>query len=200
MAFSKSSFFQPHPRPRPILGAGSLRKSDDLAGFARQIITFSLFFKTMGASTSDFEKPMVLAAMGLCDNEKNMLAKLKSRARSLKAETYAIYIAARDPRTPWFAKILILSVVAYALSPIDLIPDFIPVLGYLDDLVIVPAGLALALRMIPPEVMQQARVSALNPAPSRTVGIVGAGIIALIWILAIIVLAPLIIQLFRKTP
>ena len=73
-----------------------------------------------------------------------MLASLKARARALKTETYALYLAARDPRTPWYAKGLVLLIVAYALSPIDLIPDFVPVLGYLDDLIIVPGGIALA--------------------------------------------------------
>ena len=69
-----------------------------------------------------------------------MLDKLKARARALKKEVYAVYLAARDPRTPWYAKGLILLIVAYALSPIDLIPDFIPVLGYLDDLILIPVG------------------------------------------------------------
>ncbi|MCL5612169.1 MAG: YkvA family protein, partial [Chloroflexi bacterium] len=75
-----------------------------------------------------------------------MLDKLKQRARTLKHETIALYFAFRDPRTPWYAKIFAALVVAYAFSPIDLIPDFIPVLGYLDDLILVPAGIALAVR------------------------------------------------------
>ena len=79
-----------------------------------------------------------------------LLVKLKERARSLKAETLTLYLAARHPLTPWYAKIFIGGVVAYAVSPIDLIPDFIPVLGYLDDLILVPIGIALAIRMIPP--------------------------------------------------
>ncbi len=71
----------------------------------------------------------------------DMLDKLKVRARALKEEVYAVSIAARDPRTPWYAKALIFLVVAYALSPIDLIPDFVPILGYLDDLILVPGGI-----------------------------------------------------------
>jgi uncharacterized membrane protein YkvA (DUF1232 family) len=126
-----------------------------------------------------------------------MLARLKSRARSLKTETYALYLAARDPRTPWFARALVLLVVAYALSPIDLIPDFIPVLGYLDDLVIVPAGIALALTLIPPDAMAQAREKARNAAPDRRAGIMGAAVIVLIWILAIIICALFILKLLR---
>jgi len=85
------------------------------------------------------------------------VAAWKQNARALKRETYALYYAYRDPRVPWYAKAFIALVVAYAFSPIDLIPDFIPVLGYLDDLVLIPLGVALALRMIPPEVMREGR-------------------------------------------
>ncbi|HET6351576.1 MAG TPA: YkvA family protein [Coriobacteriia bacterium] len=82
---------------------------------------------------------------------------LKDRTRILKQEAHAIYLAVRDPRTPKVARVIGGAAVAYALSPIDLIPDFIPVLGYLDDVLIVPLGLWLALRMIPAEVLQDAR-------------------------------------------
>ena len=81
----------------------------------------------------------------------------KVRARQLQAEVYALYLAYRDPRVPWYAKAVAACVVGYALSPIDLIPDFIPVLGYLDDLVLIPLGIALVLRMIPPAVMVECR-------------------------------------------
>lgn len=81
----------------------------------------------------------------------------KQRARQLKTETYAVYLAYRDPRVPWYARLFAACVVGYAFSPIDLIPDFIPVLGYLDDLVLVPLGIALALKMIPPAVMAECR-------------------------------------------
>ena len=128
-----------------------------------------------------------------------MLEQLKARLLLLKNETYAVYLASRDPRTPWYAKAIILFVVAYALSPIDLIPDFIPVLGYLDDLIIVPAGIALALKMIPPHVMIESREFARSVNPSLTVRIVGAGIIVLIWILAIIVFTSIAIKLLRIT-
>jgi len=112
------------------------------------------------------------------------LQKLKSRARALKLEMQALIIAWRDPRTPWVAKALIAFVLAYALSPIDLIPDFIPVLGYLDDLLIVPAGIALALKMIPAEVINDARqTAAQNQTPIPTLGKIGMIAIILIWIL-----------------
>jgi uncharacterized membrane protein YkvA (DUF1232 family) len=127
-----------------------------------------------------------------------MLERLRSRARELKREAYAIYLAARDPRTPWYVKALIFFVVAHTFSPIDLIPDFIPILGYLDDLIITPGGIWLAVRLIPPEVLEEARVTAATQGvdSSRRAGsrrrvgtplrAVGAAIIILIWILAII--------------
>ena len=84
----------------------------------------------------------------------------KQRARGLKVETYAIWLAYKDPRVPWYARVFAACVVGYAFSPIDLVPDPIPVLGYLDDLVLVPLGIALALKMIPPEVMAECRKGA----------------------------------------
>jgi uncharacterized membrane protein YkvA (DUF1232 family) len=113
-----------------------------------------------------------------------MLSQLRTRARALKREAYAVYLAARDPRTPWYAKALIFFVVAHTFSPIDLIPDFIPVLGYLDDLIITPGGLWLAVRLIPPEVMSEARAAAATHSADRRVGRVGAVLIILVWILA----------------
>ena len=78
-----------------------------------------------------------------------MLDRMRKRARRLKEEIYALYLAYRDPRVPWYARLFAAGVVAYAFSPIDLIPDFIPVLGFPDDLILVPLGVVLALRMIP---------------------------------------------------
>ena len=115
-----------------------------------------------------------------------MLEQLKARARELKREAYAIYIAARDPRTPWYVKGLIFFVVAHTFSPIDLIPDFIPVLGYLDDLIITPGGIWLAVRLIPPEVMEEARAAAATRGMDARVGKVGAMIIISVWIVAAI--------------
>src|SRR5512136_2599131 len=89
-----------------------------------------------------------------------MLHKWRRWAETLKVETYALYLAYRDPRVPWPAKLFAACVVGYAFSPIDMIPDFIPVLGYLDDIVIVPLGIALALKMIPADVMSDARQQA----------------------------------------
>ena len=111
---------------------------------------------------------------------------LKARVRALKREGDAIYLAARDPRTPWYAKALIFFVVAHTFSPIDLIPDFIPVLGYLDDLIITPGGLWLALRLIPSEEIVEARATAKTYNVDRGISRVGAMIIILLWISAVV--------------
>ena len=128
-----------------------------------------------------------------------MFEKLKSRARTLKNEAYAIYLAAKDPRTPWYAKALIYFVVAHTFSPIDLIPDFIPILGYLDDIIITPVGIALAVRLIPAEVLAEARLTVATQGVERSVELVGAGIIIIIWILAIIWSATIILRLVENT-
>lgn len=122
-----------------------------------------------------------------------MLDQLKARVRELKKDAYAIYIAALDPRTPWYVKALIFFVAAHTFSPIDLIPDFIPILGYLDDLIITPGGIWLAVRLIPPEVLEEARVTVATRAWSersrrleRSVSIAGAAMIILMWIVILI--------------
>jgi uncharacterized membrane protein YkvA (DUF1232 family) len=89
-----------------------------------------------------------------------VINKLKQRARQLKSQLNVLYLAYRDPRVPWFAKIFTICVVAYAFSPVDLIPDFIPILGYLDDLIIIPLGIVLALKMIPQPVLEEYRMKA----------------------------------------
>ena len=108
---------------------------------------------------------------------------LKQRAQHLKAETFALYLAARDPRTPWYAKLLVAGIVAYALSPIDLIPDFIPVIGYLDDLILLPLGILWAIKLIPPAVLTECRARALTDlAQRKPVSWVAATVIIGIWI------------------
>jgi uncharacterized membrane protein YkvA (DUF1232 family) len=109
------------------------------------------------------------------------LAAIRERARRLKAETHALYLAARHPDTPWQARLVVAVLVAYAISPIDLIPDFIPVLGYLDDLVLIPLGIALAIRMIPPAVLAECRARAAV-ADARPCSRVAAAVIVLIWL------------------
>jgi uncharacterized membrane protein YkvA (DUF1232 family) len=94
----------------------------------------------------------------------------------------ALYIAARDPRVPWYAKAVAAGVAAYALSPIDLIPDFIPVLGYLDDVILVPLGIALAIRLIPPALFEEHRKAAAERIAKRPVSRIGAAAIIGIWL------------------
>jgi len=106
----------------------------------------------------------------------------KQRARNLKVETYAIYLACRDPRVPWYARLLAMGVVGYAFSPIDLIPDFIPVLGYLDDLILIPLGITLVLKMIPAAVLDECREKARERINKPT-NWVAASIIIVIWLL-----------------
>lgn len=111
------------------------------------------------------------------------MSRLRKWARELKHRTLVVYFAARDPRTPWFARLLALGIAAYALSPIDLIPDFIPVLGYLDDLVIVPLGLMLVLRLIPADVLAASRAKANDTVDKPTSPVMAAVIVA-IWLIA----------------
>ena len=108
----------------------------------------------------------------------------REQARKLKQDVVAIALATRDPRVPWYAKALGVCVVAYALSPIDLIPDFVPVVGYLDDLVLVPLGLLLLLRLIPAPVMAEHRAAAAEIA-QRPVSYAGAAAIIVIWLAAL---------------
>ena len=111
-----------------------------------------------------------------------LLDRLKTRASQLKREAYIVAIAARDPRTPWYVKALIFFVVAHTFSPIDLIPDFIPVLGYLDDLIITPGGLWLAMRLIPLEVMADAQSAAATRSLDGNVDKIGAVLVIFVWI------------------
>ena len=115
-----------------------------------------------------------------------MLQRAKSWARDIKRDVVAIWIAARDPRVPWYAKLVAAAVAAYALSPIDLIPDFIPVLGYLDDVIIVPAGILLTVRLIPDGLMDEFRAEAERRA-QRPTSRAAAIVIVALWIIAIAV-------------
>ncbi len=117
-----------------------------------------------------------------------MAAKLSNWARTIKRDAHAISLAARDPRTPWFAKVLALCVAGYALSPIDLIPDFIPVLGYLDDVVIVPLGILAVAKMIPPDIMAEHRAAAAL-AGERPVSRTTAIVIVCVWAASVAVTA-----------
>ena len=119
----------------------------------------------------------------------SVLAGFKARAAALKREVYTIYLAAKHPRTPWYSKLFVVAIVAYVLSPIDLIPDFIPVLGLLDELILLPLALVLVVKLVPEDVMSECRTRALEHRPEGTaLGRLGAAFILLVW-LALVVLA-----------
>ena len=111
-----------------------------------------------------------------------MLARLKGWARVIRRDVLAVWLAARDPRTPWYARALALAVAAYALSPIDLIPDVIPVLGYLDDVILVPLGILAVVALVPRDVMAECRARA-EAAAARPVSRAGAAFIVAVWAL-----------------
>ena len=117
-----------------------------------------------------------------------MLQRARQWAREIKRDIVAIWIAAGDPRVPWYAKLLAAVVAGYALSPIDLIPDFIPVLGYLDDVIIVPAGILLTVRLIPSELMAEFRAEAVR-REQRPGSRLAAAVVVTLWILAIVATA-----------
>ena len=114
-----------------------------------------------------------------------LLDKIKSRVTELKSDIVALYLAARDPRTPWYAKAFVVGVVAYALSPIDLIPDPIPILGYLDDLILLPLGIYIAIKLIPPEVLAACRAKASTMRATLPRNWRAAAVIILLWIVAL---------------
>ena len=114
-----------------------------------------------------------------------MIQRLKIWAAALKREVMTLWFACRDPRTPWYARVLTMLIVTYALSPIDLIPDFIPVLGYLDELILLPAGIYLVLKLVPAEALADARaraqawVDSRKPKPRNWIA---AAVIMLVWV------------------
>lgn len=116
-----------------------------------------------------------------------MLQRLKDWARVLKRDVHALYLAARDSRTPWYAKAFALAIAAYALSPIDLIPDFIPVLGYLDEVILLPLAILWAVRLVPPDAMAEHRAAAIR-AEGQPVSHVGAVLIVTVWVLTAVAL------------
>jgi uncharacterized membrane protein YkvA (DUF1232 family) len=123
----------------------------------------------------------------------------KERVRILKQETFTLVVACRHPRVPWYAKALALLVVGYALSPIDLIPDFIPILGYLDDLILIPLGFMLVIRLIPAEVLAECRRQAEEIVGRATkAGKIAAAVIVAIWIMTAALLIWLIVRALHR--
>jgi len=127
---------------------------------------------------------------------RKILDYIKNRAHALKRETHALYLAAGDSRTPWYAKLVVAMVVAYALSPIDLIPDFIPVLGYLDDLLLLPLGIYLALKLIPAVVLIDARQAAQQASGNLARSRAAAIVIILLWLISAIVIGAMVMRTF----
>lgn len=124
----------------------------------------------------------------------------KIKSKQIKSEIYALYLASKHPRTPWYAKALAALIIGYALSPIDLIPDFIPVIGYLDDFVLVPLGIALLIKTIPRDILEECRAKAQSDLLNRkSKNWVAAIIIVLIWLLALYLILSLIWPLIFKT-
>ena len=126
-----------------------------------------------------------------------MVDRLKDWARVIKRDVHALYLASRDPRVPWYAKVLAVAVAGYALSPIDLIPDFIPILGYLDDVIIVPLGILLVIWLIPPEIMAEHRELA-TAAQERPISRKAAVVIACIWTASIVLTGWLAYRYFLR--
>jgi uncharacterized membrane protein YkvA (DUF1232 family) len=112
-----------------------------------------------------------------------VLRRIKDWARAVRRDVHALWLAARDPRTPWYARAFALAVAAYALSPIDLIPDFVPVLGYLDEVILLPPAILLAIRLVPPELMAEHRAAAAA-AQARPVSRAGAALVVALWLVA----------------
>ena len=126
-----------------------------------------------------------------------MTGKLKAWARTITRDAHAVYLAARDPRVPWYAKVLAFCVAGYALSPLDLIPDFIPILGYLDDVVIVPLGILAVVKLIPPHIMAEHRAAA-SLAAEKPVSRTAVFVIALIWAASIVLTVWLSYRYFAR--
>ncbi|MCK5672409.1 MAG: DUF1232 domain-containing protein [Spirochaetales bacterium] len=125
------------------------------------------------------------------------ITKLKQKAKNLKKEIFVLYYAYQDPKLPLLPKLFIISTVAYALSPIDLIPDFIPVIGYLDDLIILPLMISLSIKLIPVEIMEASREKVENnDQPLKSNKLVGA-IFIIIWVILLLVLVKAIINLIK---
>jgi uncharacterized membrane protein YkvA (DUF1232 family) len=120
---------------------------------------------------------------------------MKDWAAKHKLHTLTVYFVARDPRTPLFVRLLALLIAAYALSPIDLIPDFIPLIGYLDDLLLIPLGIALVVRLTPRELIEAAREKALRVA-HRPVSKIAAAVIVVLWLVFALILCLVLRNIF----
>jgi uncharacterized membrane protein YkvA (DUF1232 family) len=123
----------------------------------------------------------------------------KAKSKQFKTEVVALYLASKHPGTPWYAKVLAALIIGYALSPIDLIPDFIPVIGYLDDLIIIPAGIALLIKIIPRDILEECRAKAQSDVLNRkSKNWVAGVIIVFIWLLAVYLFLSFVLRLAKN--
>ena len=130
----------------------------------------------------------------------SVLKSWKQKAKTLKKEVYALSLAVKDKRVPWYAKIFAVLIIGYILSPIDLIPDFIPVIGYIDDLIIVPVAIVLLIKLIPKEVMEECREKAkLHHGRMKGRHWVAASIIVIIWFIGIYITIRIIYYVFLRS-
>ncbi|MEJ2665366.1 MAG: YkvA family protein [Spirochaetia bacterium] len=127
-----------------------------------------------------------------------ILDKIKRRASNVKNDVYALYLAYKHPNTPWYAKLCCIIIVGYAFSPIDLIPDFIPVLGYLDDIILIPLGIMLAVKLVPKKVLAECRARAKKEKNITRKNWVAGSIIIAVWITVLFLCILWIIELFTK--
>ncbi|MFM9938524.1 MAG: YkvA family protein [Hyphomicrobiaceae bacterium] len=125
-----------------------------------------------------------------------MLARLRQWARAIRRDAHALYLAARDPRLPWPVKLLAAAIAAYALSPIDLIPDFVPILGYLDDLIILPLAILLVMKLVPPAIMAEHRAIA-DQAMNRPVSRGAVVVIGVVWAASAVLVAAIAWRIFH---
>jgi uncharacterized membrane protein YkvA (DUF1232 family) len=126
------------------------------------------------------------------------IALLKIKARILREEIDALYLCSRDPRLPWYAKAFAFFILGYALSPIDLIPDFIPVIGHLDDVILVPLGIACLIKMIPEEILDECREKAKSQQMFKGRHWIAASVIIVIWLLTIAIMSKLFWHYFKE--
>jgi uncharacterized membrane protein YkvA (DUF1232 family) len=140
-----------------------------------------------------------LRRAGFAEFSLKLIRYLKRKAAGYKREIYALRIAYRDPRTPWYAKLFVVLVIAYALSPVDLIPDFIPVFGYLDDIIILPLGVFLAIKLIPAAVLDESRIIASQQVvPGSQLSRLGTCIIVSVWAAALVAATLLVVRYYRS--
>ena len=138
-------------------------------------VRFQLYASASRTTTGIFQSSEVRQLL-------QVLQRLQQWARSIKRDVVALYLAARDPRVPWYAKVVAACVAAYALSPIDLVPDFIPILGYLDDVILVPLGIMFAVRLIPSHLLEEHRKAAIERNAARPVSWAGAAVMIIMWL------------------